>query len=66
MGLGCLIVMMLYVPAVALVYVALGANYAPAAAVMAMLAVTLVMGLSFLLMDMPGLGLKKVQQHQPA
>lgn len=66
LGLGCLIVMMLYVPAVALVYVALGANYAPAAAVMAMLAVTLVMGLSFLLMDMPGLGLKKVQQHQPA
>lgn len=66
LGLGCLIVMMLYVPAVALVYVALGANYAPASAVMAMLAVTLLMGLSFLLMDMPGLGLKKVQQHQPA
>lgn len=38
-GVGCLVVMLLYVPAVALVYVALGASYAPAAAVMAMLAV---------------------------
>ena len=65
-GVGCLVVMLLYVPAVALVYVALGASYAPAAAVMAMLAVTLVMGLSCLLMDMPGLSLKKVQQHQSA